>query len=409
MATSIIGRQPKKEENKRQKQKEKTLNDYEDHKLEIRLLPPSLTEADFRTQLSEYWSKPIENQNIYYVQGSDQDNTFKLPVYSRAYLSFHRDDDLKEFAKSIDGRPFAEPLTNDNLVPKLEKSFHPRMPHDNVIEQPGEFALEKNLFFEKFKQILEPVYNGPDFSILRIERLEKKRSKQKAKKKLNKQSNNSKEEGHGDVKKTKDQDSKPKKKKHAKGEDVTVEQNSKPNAIENSTDASESTLKKKKKPKKSKAKKVMANETPQNPTETAKIKDSKTAKGKNISNQDVEEKGTNTLETVEKGKSSLNGATKNLNENDKQEQTKDIKKKKRKQKAETNPNHDQQIEGSKANNPVKQSKKAKSRPSKAKKNTAGSTGTTTNTTTSNTTGTTTDNTTGTTTSAITGTTKSTTN
>lgn len=148
-------------------------------KIEVRLLPPNLTEDDFYNQLSKVWIKPITSK--YYVQGKYPDNAYESPQYSRAYLFFKTELLLNEFISILKGKAFQESDTKDNLVPIIERSLFGEMPGAKG-EELKLFSLDNNVYFKRFIDYLE---KGNSSSILKAEKkvVPREKTKKSAKKK----------------------------------------------------------------------------------------------------------------------------------------------------------------------------------------------------------------------------------
>lgn len=90
-------------------------------RLVVRLLPPNLTEGEFYNTLSPIADNEYLNQNVderYFAAGHYSKNPFKLPTYSRAYLSFYDMHKLQDFAKKLSVVKFVDDR-DTAMVPTL--------------------------------------------------------------------------------------------------------------------------------------------------------------------------------------------------------------------------------------------------------------------------------------------------
>ncbi|SCU78809.1 LANO_0A04082g1_1 [Lachancea nothofagi CBS 11611] len=121
-----------KSKKQHKKNKEQVAKPPAQHKLVVRLLPPNLTDKQFFDAVdieigsksgpeagSEFLTQNVESR--YYVQGHFSRKPFKLPTYSRAYLTFHEPGKLQEFARKIGNLRFTD--DNDNsMIPTIAMS-----------------------------------------------------------------------------------------------------------------------------------------------------------------------------------------------------------------------------------------------------------------------------------------------
>lgn len=146
----------------RNQQEARANDDLINIKLNIRLLPPNLTDEDFIRQLSSY-TPLIKDKSIitsyYYVEGSYPSKPFEEPSYSRAYLTIKNQTYLNRFLKDIDGKSFVEPNTNDSFVPQTSKALFNKMPtvKKQQVQDPKQenHSIEDDPYFKAFLEFLK--------------------------------------------------------------------------------------------------------------------------------------------------------------------------------------------------------------------------------------------------------------
>ncbi|CEP61223.1 Upf3p LALA0_S02e09516g [Lachancea lanzarotensis] len=119
--TSAGGPGSSKSKKKSKRNKEQTTVPAAQHKIVIRLLPPDLTSEHFFETLqkelgagAQFLADNVDSQ--YYVQGHYSRKPFKLPTYSRAYLTFYELSKLHEFVGKIKNLKFTDD-SNTSMVP----------------------------------------------------------------------------------------------------------------------------------------------------------------------------------------------------------------------------------------------------------------------------------------------------
>ncbi|ODV76689.1 uncharacterized protein CANTADRAFT_24264 [Suhomyces tanzawaensis NRRL Y-17324] len=124
-------------------------------KLEVRLLPPTLTEAEFREQLAHHYKNMDLIGSLYYVQGVLATKPYELPTYSRAYIRFAKEQYIQGFISELQGKPFYESTTSDSLIPVIEKSIINQMPESTISSKPIALSvIEKNPLYKKYLEFL---------------------------------------------------------------------------------------------------------------------------------------------------------------------------------------------------------------------------------------------------------------
>lgn len=98
--------------------------EYE-RKLEIRLLPPLLSQSDFFKQLKLY-VKLNDLQRSYYVAGRQSRTPYEVPKYSKAYLYFKSRAASTDFVMQIKGKSFTDE-TDESTIPEVGNSLYHMM------------------------------------------------------------------------------------------------------------------------------------------------------------------------------------------------------------------------------------------------------------------------------------------
>ncbi|SCU93918.1 LAME_0F05446g1_1 [Lachancea meyersii CBS 8951] len=146
--------------------KEQTTRPSAQHKLVVRMLPPNLTERLFFETLHgelgadagheagvQFLAQNVDSR--YYVPGHFSKKPFKLPTFSRAYLTFYEVAKLKEFVGKIKNLKFTDD-TNTSMIPSTTMS--PYVKRLRVDDSKGvknskavlEGTIEKDKTFQMF-------------------------------------------------------------------------------------------------------------------------------------------------------------------------------------------------------------------------------------------------------------------
>lgn len=159
-------------------------SNYVNLKLNLRLLPPTLTKDQFMEQLHNHTTLLKDGSIIdsYYVEGCYPTKPYEKPTYSRAYLLFKNQVLLDQFMKEIHGKSFIELETNDSLIPAIGKSLYNKMPTSG---RSNNLSASKNYeddeFYKEFLSLLE-TSNADSFDIATVNKKLKKRNRDKMKK-----------------------------------------------------------------------------------------------------------------------------------------------------------------------------------------------------------------------------------
>lgn len=90
----------------------------------LRLLPPNLTEEQFFNTLSGVLEQGFLDKycdDRYYFKGHFSRKPFRLPTYSRAYLTFYEAEKVQVLAKAVSGISFVDD-TNNSMTPTMTLS-----------------------------------------------------------------------------------------------------------------------------------------------------------------------------------------------------------------------------------------------------------------------------------------------
>lgn len=152
-------------------------------KINIRLLPPNLTEDLFYEQLSNY-TTALKDGSItekYYVKGSYPEKPYERPIYSRAYLLFKNQNTMAQFVKELTNRPFIEPQSNDSMIPMIGNALYHRMPGPSQTPAKiAENALENDDIYKEFLLFLDG--KVADFNVIKATRKTKKKKRDRKRK-----------------------------------------------------------------------------------------------------------------------------------------------------------------------------------------------------------------------------------
>lgn len=178
-----------------------------ERKVVVRLLPPTLKEAEFFQQLSRYYKGDKQGYAHYYVEGKPQQGVYDQPEFSRCYLRFNSQPAHDEFMASVSHQVFTEPLTGDTMTAVIDNALYHKMPSETIVKGSGEtndntelsggvasLNLEGLVLFESHPLYQQFLQDPDRFDIKQLaederkEKLKRKRKKlqEKAKAKLKK-------------------------------------------------------------------------------------------------------------------------------------------------------------------------------------------------------------------------------
>lgn len=157
-------------------------------KLNVRLLPPDLSEQDFLDQLSKYSAilddstKSIYITSYYYVQGAYSSKPFEEPAYSRAYFLFRNQTYVDQFLKELSGKSFTDPNTADSFIPQISRALYKSMPVIKEKNKASTSSLGDDFLYKAFLKCRE---DGTAFNLLDVvENVKKSKKKKISAKKL---------------------------------------------------------------------------------------------------------------------------------------------------------------------------------------------------------------------------------
>ncbi|CUS21618.1 LAQU0S03e06744g1_1 [Lachancea quebecensis] len=156
-----------KSKKKYRKLKDANIGPAAQYKLVLRQLPPDLSEEQFLNTIFEAVDSEFLNQHVedrYFFKGHFSRKPFKLPTYSRAYLTFYEADKLKSFARTISAVTFVDD-TNNSMTPTIALS--PYLKKLRTEESKGlrknkdlvEGTIEQDRTFQTFLKSLDLLEN----------------------------------------------------------------------------------------------------------------------------------------------------------------------------------------------------------------------------------------------------------
>lgn len=160
-------------------------------KLVLRLLPPSLDEDLFYSQLGNY-TRVDEDVIVdkYYVQGAYSNTPYERPTYSRGYLLFKTRVLAEAFMADVKGKPFTETKTNDSLIPIVSNALNSnRMPHwENALAKID--GISEDPTYKEFLKFIEGTITEYNLSLIQNKLKSKKAKKSQKKQKVKKENGN---------------------------------------------------------------------------------------------------------------------------------------------------------------------------------------------------------------------------
>lgn len=109
-----------------------------ERKVVVRLLPPTLKEAEFFQQLSQYYKGDKQGYAHYYVEGKPQQGVYDQPEFSRCYIRFNSQPAHDEFMASVSHQVFTEPLTGDTMAAVIDNALYHKMPSETIVKGSGD-------------------------------------------------------------------------------------------------------------------------------------------------------------------------------------------------------------------------------------------------------------------------------
>lgn len=108
-----------------------------ERKVVVRLLPPTLKEAEFFQQLAQYYPGDGDDANSslgythYYVEGRPQTGVYDSPEFSRCYFRFTTQLAHDDFLQKVSHQVFTEPTTGDTMEATIDNALYHKMPQEN--------------------------------------------------------------------------------------------------------------------------------------------------------------------------------------------------------------------------------------------------------------------------------------
>ncbi|KAM3164509.1 Upf3p [Lachancea thermotolerans] len=156
-----------KSKKKYRKSKDAAVRSSAQYKLVLRQLPPNLMEEQFFDTVSAAVGSDFLQQHVedrYFFKGHFSRKPYKLPTYSRAYMTFHEAEKLQFFAKSVSAVTFVDD-TNNSMTPTVTLS--PYLKKLRTEESKGlrktkdlvEGTIEQDRTFQTFLKSLDLLEN----------------------------------------------------------------------------------------------------------------------------------------------------------------------------------------------------------------------------------------------------------